>query len=319
MAYKIKIGEYSLSLLDQLTIRKSITSLEDSATIVVPAYYHNRTFNIEENVKVGDAVSIKIGYGTKEEHLKEEFVGYVDKLTTEGGNITIECLDAMYLLKHKEMENGEHKNITVKSLLQKVADACGLAGVSSEYEFTYSKFTIHNATAYVVLKKLQEEAKADVYIKDNVLHFNAPYSKVLNEGEPVLYDFARNIESSDLKYKNESDSRLQIELTYTDSNGKKVKKTFGKEGGEKKTFKAGTVNTAEMEEKAKQIYDRYCFTGYEGGFTGWLLPYVEPTMSVKLNDSEYPDKNGVYYVAGTEVEFSSSGGRRKITLGRRLS
>lgn len=58
---------------------------------------------------------------------------------------------------------------------------------------------------------------------------------------------------------------------------------------------------------------------YEGSFTGWLVPYVDPGDSVKLHDADYECKDGTYYVTGIEVSFSKDGGKRTVKLGRRLS
>ena len=69
---------------------------------------------------------------------------------------------------------------------------------------------------------------------------------------------------------------------------------------------------------AKKQYSLWVFDGYDGNFTGWLIPYVEPTNKVSLHDGQYPEKDGTYYVLGTEVNYSQNGGSRKISLGRRL-
>ncbi|MDR1896549.1 MAG: hypothetical protein LBR10_07155 [Prevotellaceae bacterium] len=73
-----------------------------------------------------------------------------------------------------------------------------------------------------------------------------------------------------------------------------------------------------MKRVAESEQSLWAYDGYEGSLTGWLLPYVEPAYKIRLLDSEYPRKNGNYYVIATETNFSSSGGVRKITLGRKL-
>jgi hypothetical protein len=59
-------------------------------------------------------------------------------------------------------------------------------------------------------------------------------------------------------------------------------------------------------------YNLWVYNGFEGSFTGWLIPYVEPAYKIELRDQEYPQKNELYYVIGTEINFSSSGDERKI-------
>lgn len=69
---------------------------------------------------------------------------------------------------------------------------------------------------------------------------------------------------------------------------------------------------------AESEYNIWCYDGYEGSLTGWLLPYVEPSYKVTIKDDDYQEKTGDYYVIATEVEFSSSGGVRKVMLGKRI-
>jgi hypothetical protein len=75
-------------------------------------------------------------------------------------------------------------------------------------------------------------------------------------------------------------------------------------------------------EQARKIAENehtiWCYDGYEGSFTGWLIPFVEPGDAVKIIDTDYPAKEGTYYVTGTEVSFSKEGGKRTISLGRWL-
>ena len=51
-----------------------------------------------------------------------------------------------------------------------------------------------------------------------------------------------------------------------------------------------------------------------GGFS--FIPF-NPRSSKTL-DSDYPTKQGVYYVTGTEISFSKEGGKRTVSLGRKL-
>jgi hypothetical protein len=85
-----------------------------------------------------------------------------------------------------------------------------------------------------------------------------------------------------------------------------------------KKRKKTTTNDADIKRVAESEYNLWVYDGYEGSITGWLIPYVEPAYKIELRDSEYEYKNGNYYVIATETNFSSSGGSRKITLGRKI-
>ena len=316
MNYDITIGDYRLNALNEVKIKRSIDALSDTAVITLPARLHHRTLKLEGRIKVSNPVKIRLGYSND---LRTEFDGYVDKIGTDEGNLTIECLDALWPFKKTSLSDKVFKDVTVKALLGEVIQACDKEmKLECDYDTKYDKFTFYNASGYDVLKKVQDDFKANVYVADGVLHVHPPYAQVASD-EEVRFDFSRNIESANLKYRKAQDEKVQVELTYKDKNGKEQKVKFGTEGGTKKSFKSPTSDTKEIDRLGKQIIGMYSYDGYEGSFTGWLIPYVAPTAKVRLHDVEYPEKDGTYYVTGTEVEFSSSGGKRTVSLGRRLT
>ena len=74
-----------------------------------------------------------------------------------------------------------------------------------------------------------------------------------------------------------------------------------------------------MQIVAKETLDLNVYDGYEGSFTGWLVPFCDTGYAAELIDSEEEFKNGTYYVTAVDIEYSPSGGKRKISLGKRLS
>jgi hypothetical protein len=314
MGYKIKVGNYTLRLLDSVTITKSVENLADTATIVLPGTYINKALQIEDKVKEGDVVKIQLGY---DGNLIMEFQGYLDSISTDDAAIKLECIDALYLFK-KPVADKEYANITLKALLNEVIKQVGGdLKVSCDYEFTWEKFVFFKATAFDVLKKVQDETRANIYFKGDTLHIHPQYSEIFNE-KVVVYDFARNIEKSDLKYTLLKDKKISIEVTATLPDGKTKKITYGNTGGEKRTVALGTADEASMKNRAIQEYNVFAYDGYEGNFTGWLLPYVEPAYKIRLRDAEYPSKDGDYYVVSVETKSSSAGGARVVTIGKKI-
>ena len=116
MEHNISIGNYRLGIVDSITIKRSVETLTDTALIVLPCAYANKTLEVESKLKEGDEVTIELGYNND---LQTEFKGYLKTIQTDDGSITLECEDAIWLFR-KELKNKEHKNITAKSLLQKV-------------------------------------------------------------------------------------------------------------------------------------------------------------------------------------------------------
>ncbi|MBR4787851.1 MAG: hypothetical protein IK013_08290 [Bacteroidales bacterium] len=121
MCHKITVGSYRLVLLESVKITRSVEALSDTAVIVLPGMVHNQTIEIEDKVKVGDAVKIELGYNDK---LKTEFEGYVQRIGTDGGSIKLECEDGLWLFR-KAVADKVYANKDVKDILKDIAGQCG--------------------------------------------------------------------------------------------------------------------------------------------------------------------------------------------------
>ena len=314
MSWEIRVGNYRLRMIDSVTVSKSIENLADTAVIVLPATYINQALQVEDRIAEGDGVEIRLGYDGR---FETEFKGYLNRIATDGGSLRLECEDELYMFR-KPLKNAEFENISLKGLLGYVVKQTdSRVKVDCDFDFKYEKFTIFKADGLDVLKKIQEETKADVYFTGGVLHLHAPYSRVVN-GKPVIFDFARNVEKADLKYLTAKHKKIEIEVVYTNAKGKKETRKFGQPGGTRETVVSKSISAEAAQKVAENAHARLWFDGYEGSITGWLLPYVAPCYKIELRDGQYEYKNGVYFVLGTETSFSSSGGSRTIKLGRRL-
>jgi hypothetical protein len=178
MSWKIKIGDYNLKMIESVNIKRSVESLVDTATITLPATVFNRSLNVDETIFRGDPVKIEIGY---DDNLVTEFEGYVESITTDGGSLVINCEDGIFLYR-VQIPNKEMPNASVKDILNYVNKQIGKGfTLQCDYDFSYDKFTIFNANGYDVLKKIQEEAMPNIYLKDNVLHVHPQYVEIFGE------------------------------------------------------------------------------------------------------------------------------------------
>ncbi len=167
-----------------------------------------------------------------------------------------------------------------------------------------------------MLKKVQDETKANIYFKGGTLHVHPQYKEY---GEKVVYDTGVNIESSSLKWRRADERSYLIEVEGIGKDGKRITVTEGRTGGDKRSVKVyGVTDKESLKARAKEELTMLVYTGYEGSIDGWLTPYCEPTYRVRLKDSEHPDREGEYYCVSTEVEFSSGGGKRKVTIGKKI-
>ena len=302
-------------MVEKVSIKRSVELLSDTATITLPGTVFNKAINIEDKIKVGDAVEIELGYN---DDLKPEFKGYLKAIKTDGGSLTLELEDDIYLFR-KSVKDEEMKNASVKSILENICSQVGGFSVSCDYDFSYDKFVINNATGYDVLKKIQDEASPNIYLKDKVLHVHPQYAEIFGEAR---FDFSRNIErdGTDLKYKSEDERKLLVVVEGTDETGATVSVEKGTTGGDKMTLKLpGVSSKSSLEQKAQSVLDQKVYTGYEGSFQSWLIPYVDAGYKVSITDPDYEIKDGTYYVISVETTFSQNGGVRKITLGKKIS
>jgi hypothetical protein len=306
--------QFKLGILAECEIECSVDNLADVATIVLPEAVMNQVMNIEEKISRGTKVLIQLGYDNK---LVTEFEGYIQEITTNDSTLKILCEDALFLFR-VGIPDVELKPSSLKKIGQYLIDKIDPSfTLNCDYDISYEKFVIHQATAYDVLKKLQEETKANVYFDttNKVLHIHPPY---LEKAGAVRYSMQRNIEKSSLEYKKAIDKKIEVTVESTDTKGKVTSITAGSTGGEKINLKVGPMSEADMRKVASAALKKNSFDGYAGTFDGWLIPFVKPTYSAKIEDSDYPYKDGNYYIIGVKTIFSESGAVRTITPGIKL-
>ncbi len=314
MVYDIQVGSYQLAMLDKVEIHSSVELLADTAKITLPAAEYNKALDVEQELRRGDAVTIRLGYA--ETGLVTEFVGYLQRIATDNGDLTLTCEDDLFLLR-KPLRDTVLTKISLSSLLAHIIKEMGISiKVDCSYSWVYDKFVVKAATGYDVLKKIQEECGADVYLREGVLHLHPPGEVI---GTERIYDFAYNIEEANLTYRRAEDKKYLIAVKALLPNGKVREFEVGTPGGDKITVKCPTSDEVSMRLRAETELRRRTFDGYDGSIEGWLVPECVAGDTVELHDADYPHKEGVYFVRSVTTEFSSSGGKRKIELGFRLS
>lgn len=314
MQYEIEVGDYRLGMLDEVAIHSSVELLADTAKITLPAAEYNRALEVESKIKRGDRVSIRLGYA--ETGMVQEFSGYLLRVSTDGGSIVLHCEDDLHLYR-KPLGNKVHLQITLDRLLKAVCKEAGIQHrIDCSYSWTYAKFVVHTATAYDVLRKVQEECGADIYLKDGTLHIHPPGRYV---GQERYYDLSLNVESENLTYRTASDKKLKVVVKALLPDGKVREVEVGTPGGDKVEVKCPTSDIASMRQRGETELRRRTYDGYEGNITTWLIPECKAGDSATIKDEDYPHKDGTYFVQAVKTSFSAEGGRREVELGYRLS
>lgn len=315
ISFRNKEGIYNLGILAECQIEKSVKNLADFATIILPEADMNKVLRVQDFIKSGDEVKIRLGYDSD---LRLEFEGFVKEIITEDSSLKISCEDGLFLFK-KGIPNKEFKPATVKQIVQYVVKNINPAyNVVTDYDLVYDKFTIYQATGFDVLAKLQEETGADIYfdMKNKELHIHPAYLRKSGEAD---YSFQHNIETSSLEYKSAEFRKVEVTVESVGLDGKTISKTVGQTGGEKITKKVGRLSANAVKIIADTEYKNKMAPGYEGTFDAWLIPYVEPSLTIGIYDDDYPYKDGRYYTESVVTNFSESGGKRTITPAIKLS
>lgn len=314
ISWNIKIGTYKLLMLDSVTITRSVEQLSDTAEIVIPGALFNKAIEIEKKIKRGDEVIIEAGYDiVKASDYKKEFVGYVESISADDGSIKIKCEDGIFIFR-KKVEDKEFVSPTLNTILNYILPS----GYTLEcnYAFTYDKYVIRNSMAYDVLKKIQQETKANIYLKDKVLHVHPQYQDIFGT---AFYSFQENIEKSSLEYKKAEDRPVLVTVEGKGSDGKVIRETAGVTGGDEVTIKIeGVSSLTTLKTLAEEQLKVKSYTGYSGSFTAWLIPYCDAGYKVSIVDEDYEYKDGSYYCTEVVTKISKSGAERTIKLGMKI-
>ena len=306
---------YRLGVLDSCEITSDVDNLADMAIITLPEAVLNRVLDLEQKVGRHSEVSIRFGYNND---LQDEFMGYVREVVVQDHSLKILCEDELFRFR-ESVKDRQFKNTSMTELLTYLCTELGNGyTVNCTYDLQYEKFTIYQATAFVVLKKLKEESRGMIYfdMASKTLHCHPPY---LEKGGDVIYSLQENVETSSLEWKSGVDRTFEITVESTDQAGNVKQVKAGSSGGDQVNLKVSSMDEASMRRIAESELTRRSGGGYEGSFDAWLIPVCRPTYSAEIRDADYPDKNGRYYVKSVVTSISSSGGKRTVTPSIKLS
>ena len=325
MTHEIKIDGKTIPEVTSVAIKADVAQLANTATIELPATAFKRRLKQAADIRRGQRVEIRLGYDGRN---TLEFDGYVNRRTDKDGSLIVECEDSMFLFRQTAMKNVELVNPSMKSIADRVVTEVNKTSdnrlsLETSLSYQYEKFVFQNASAYDVLKKIQEETKAHIYLSpDNVLHIEPQYVEKVSK--TVRYSFQKNIckDGLNLTWKDTKENPLLVEVEGIGKVGGKMTKitvTAGKSGGDRiKERIRGIVDRKTLQGIADDMLSSRNYTGFEGSFEGWLRPYVTCGDFVDLKDDEDESRNGKYDVTSVETTFSSSGGKRKVNLGHKV-
>ena len=316
---EIKIGQFTFRSISEVEIIKSIEELSDTATIKMPSKFIVRQNGeeklVENALKVGDKVSINLGYEEKYEGV--EFTGFVVAI---GSKIPLEikCEDAMWLLRRKNITHAFNDKTPLKTILQKVVENTEIELSDKIPDVEVEKFIIRNANGTQVLQKLKEHLALSIYL-DSEGKLYAGLEQLNNLHKEAIYDLNYNLVENNLEYKTAEQKRLRIKYTYMDSKNKKKSVEVGDKDGELRTFHTSIISDEKkMEQMAHAEMQKLKYDGFEGSVKSFLIPYASHGMTVAIKDKEHPNREGKYFIKKVVTSFGSNGARREISISNKL-
>ena len=235
---KIQIGTLQpIDFVHEVKMVSTWKKFTDTCTITLPRKIRvlqaGAVKELPDLLSVGDPVSVAYGYDGQ---LREEFTGYISAIKP-GTPFSIECEDAMWLLKRKQLSKA-WRTVTLEQLLKYVLAENGLADVPVLELGTLSlgKYTISKATGAQVFDALKKQFGISCFFRRGTLVAGDPYQA---HGKPAehKYEFsgpAGNIISPDLAYTLADDVALRFHGISYLKGGKKIEV---EEGGSTKTGK----------------------------------------------------------------------------------
>lgn len=311
---KITIGNKSFGGVHEIKVKRSIHTIGATASIKVPVTAVLRQtgtppayVETAQAIKTGERVEIRLGYDGQ---LCTEFRGYVKQLNLQTP-LEILCEDEFYTTRHR--------NVTLqgKTTLAAVLKACGLT-VGYATTLTLDAFPADNRPVAWVLGQLQTKYGLAVWFDlEGRVYACEPYKVV---SEAVKYRLRYNVvKDDDLKYQRAEDVKLKIKAVCIYKDGTKVEATIGpKDGTEKKLYFYNVTDQKELAALAAADLKRYSYDGYAGKITTFLQPYAAPCMVAQIEDEVYHERDGRYFIEGTETTYGTSGARRTVEIGMKL-
>lgn len=316
---KIQIGDYVFRSVSEVEITKSVEELSDTAVIKMPSKFVIRQNGeeklVENALKVGDKVSITLGYEGVYEGV--EFTGFVVSI---GSKIPLEikCEDAMWLLRRKNITHAFNDKTKLKTILQKVVEGTELQLSDKIPDIEVDKFIIKDANGTQVLQKLKEHLALSIYL-DNEGKLYAGLEQMNNIGKEAIYDLNYNLVENHLEYKSAEQKRLKVKYTYINAKNQKKSVEVGDKDGELRTFHTSVISDEKkMEEMANAELKKLKYDGFEGNVKSFLIPYATHGMAAVIRDKERPHREGKYFIKKVVTTYGSSGARRTIEISNKL-
>ncbi|MCW3168906.1 late control protein [Chryseobacterium sp. 09-1422] len=314
----IKVGEFTFHSISDVEITKSVDELVDTAVFKIPSRFKIRENGelkfTEEALKVGDKVSITLGYEKKYEGV--EFTGYVASI---GSKIPLEikCEDSMWLLRRKNITKAFGKT-TLKEILQEVVYGTEIKLSDKIPHLAIDKFIIKNQNGTQVLQYLKENYPVVAFIDDDQKLY-VGLQQLTNIGQEAIYDINYNLVENNLEYLSADQRRVKVRYEARDKANKVIRVEIGDYDGELFEVKLNNISDEKtLRTLAENALVQRKYSGFEGSVKSFLIPFATRGMAAKIKDRDHLNREGKYFINKVVTSFGTDGARRDVHISNRL-
>jgi len=301
-------------------INRSWQTLTDTATIELPRNIQNFSgVALKDIYRTGKKVKIELGYNGS---YNEEYTGYIRKVATDIP-VQIYLDDEMYWLKQVNYSchetNGNLREI-INSMIAAVNAKFPTLHLTADIRLEADLGTLRytNNTVAEILKDIREKNMVYSYFRNGVLIVGMPYLSSMTGATPRKIDI-RNLPSPNLEYVEAEAQKLKVKIVSTLATGKTLTHSEGEDGGEVIEIKLKNVSDlATIQNIAKSEFEKKNKAGYTGSITVFGNDFYLPLEAIEIVDSWYPERQGIYKIDSTEVEFKDTF-KRILKLGKKVS
>ena len=281
-------------------------NLTDLAVLTVPKKVQWRgeplVFSNNPILKKGNPLSINVGFNDRN---AEWFKGYITAIHA-GREVTVDCQDAMFLLKSGTFTKSYEK-AKLSQILKDMLPPSVKFEVVADYDF--GKLRINPTTPAQVLAQLRQDYFVRAFFRDGTLYAGLSIVPKLQKTHKVNLVIDNNLE-----YINKDEVKILIKGVILDAKNKKTPIEVGDKDGEVRTIHKYDISENEMTRLCEQELERLRYTGFRGTFTTFIEPFINHGDVVILPKLYDVDTDGGYLVKKVTRSFDGTKARQTVEL-----
>lgn len=323
---EVTIGKIRTRAITQGEIISSWKELTDTCTITLPRNLQFQFKRLDEIVRVGDPVTVKLSVNDNE---NTEFSGYVREVDASIP-VRIYCEDEMWKLKRVPVKSKSWAQAEIGDVLAHVIPAeytVKLFGGKST-SVTIGKYQVNNMSAAQVLANLREYGVFS-YFRDGILYVGFAYDY---EFDTHILHFQRNLKKNDLKFRMAGDYKIQVKAIANLPTGQKTIVMYpdatdglSTDGSELRTLNFGELSpdliTRQklLRQYAEAEIKRFNVDGYRGTVTTFGVHHIKHGDRMVLRDARYPERESTNLCDRVVTRWSEVLFDRACEVGPRIS